>query len=41
MRYIITSNQGRTVRKINGQQAAEEYIRTLIRKGVSYSVERG
>jgi hypothetical protein len=40
MRYIITSNQGRTVEIIRGQGAAETYIRTLIRSGVSYSIER-
>lgn len=41
MRYFITSDQGRTVKIVRGQGAAEEYIRTLIRKGVSYSVETG
>lgn len=37
--YTISSNQGRTVRRIAGQRNAETYIRTLISKGVSYSVE--
>ena len=40
MRYIISSNQGRTVKILRGQQVAEDYIRTLILKGVSYSIER-
>lgn len=41
MRYTITSGQGQTVKILRGQGAAEQYIRTLIRKGVSYSIERG
>lgn len=41
MRYTITSDQGQTVKILRGQGAAERYIRTLIHKGVSYSVETG
>ncbi len=39
MTYTITSNQGQTVKTVHGQHAAETYIRTLIKAGVSYSVE--
>lgn len=35
--YRITT--GKAVRVIRGQRNAEDHIRTLIRKGVSYSVE--
>lgn len=37
--FIITSNQGRTKFKTASGQKAKEYILTLVRKGVSYSVE--
>lgn len=40
MLYKVTSQQGRTVRTIRSQAEAEDYIRTLIRQGVSYSIER-
>lgn len=40
MLYIVTSDQGQTVVKIAGQRKAEEYIRSIARKG-SYSVETG
>lgn len=38
--FKITSDQGRTVRTFKGQSNAETYIRSLIRQGVSYSIER-
>ena len=37
--YIITSAQGATVHTENSIFAAVAYIRTLMAKGVSYSVE--
>lgn len=37
--YTITSDQGKTIFHVNGQEAAETYIHTLMNEGVSYSVE--
>lgn len=39
--YTITSMQGAKVKVVRGKDAAERYIRTLIKQGVSYSVEQG
>ncbi len=37
--YRISSDQGRTVEEFTNGQVAVEYIKSLISKGVSYSVE--